>query len=102
MGRRALYFDNVRKRVKLKHKYNLTLEELVAREQAQGGKCAICLQPKKLVVDHDHITGQVRGLLCQGCNVRLGQVEGPWFHMFLKAASVYVASSGGELPVKVV
>ncbi len=35
----------------------------------QRGKCAICFkQPKRLVVDHDHRTMQVRGLLCDGCN----------------------------------
>ena len=44
--------------------------------EAQGRKCAICHRArglkKKLSTDHDHETGLVRGLLCQGCNKLLG------------------------------
>jgi hypothetical protein len=48
-------------------------EELLLR---QGGGCAICGRtPGKisLHVDHDHETGEIRGLLCVGCNNALGQ-----------------------------
>jgi hypothetical protein len=36
--------------------------------------CALCFtsDPKKLCIDHDHSTGQVRGLLCHSCNAGLG------------------------------
>lgn len=37
------------------------------------GRCAICgWRPDRLVVDHHHMTGAVRGLLCRGCNISEG------------------------------
>jgi hypothetical protein len=43
----------------------------------QGGVCAACGTPPKryLHVDHDHITGEVRGLLCNNCNAALGYLQ---------------------------
>jgi hypothetical protein len=51
----------------------------VARQNAQ---CAICdtpTHPLKLNIDHDHVTGKVRGLLCTACNSGLGLlgIDGP-------------------------
>ena len=41
--------------------------------QAQDGKCGSCGETKKrLVVDHDHETGEIRGALCQSCNFGIG------------------------------
>jgi hypothetical protein len=41
--------------------------------QRQNGKCAICCQTeRKLVVDHNHTTNKVRGLLCNACNSVIG------------------------------
>ena len=62
---------------RLKKEYGLSLDEYKKLAEAQKGKCAICLCPpsgrwKVLVVDHDHITGQIRGLLCESCNQMLG------------------------------
>lgn len=43
--------------------------------ERQAGCCAICGQPSKLVVDHCHASGEVRGLLCDDCNVGLGRYD---------------------------
>lgn len=52
--------------------YGITSEEYQRIYEYQGGSCAICQRArglrKKLSVDHDHSTGEVRGLLCQKCN----------------------------------
>jgi hypothetical protein len=56
---------------KLKRVYNLTKEGYEELLAIQNGKCAICekqLSKKNLDIDHDHVTGKVRGLLCNQCN----------------------------------
>ena len=54
-------------------KYGVSLEELL---DAQGGKCGICETDSPgnpgWRIDHDHLTGNVRGVLCHPCNVSLG------------------------------
>lgn len=62
----------------LKSKYGITIEDYNHLFSEQDGKCAIChdhqsLINKTLVVDHDHHTGEVRGLLCGPCNRGIGQ-----------------------------
>ena len=50
----------------------------------QGGRCAVCGDPQKLVVDHDHATGLARGLLCRSCNCREGKgVSYPDIELYL-------------------
>jgi hypothetical protein len=56
----------------LKHKYGMTPADRTVMVLEQDGRCAICGREAKLVVDHDHETDEVRGLLCYGCNVGLG------------------------------
>ena len=63
-------------------KYGLTLENYDTMLEEQKDMCGACGQPetstgrygviKRLSVDHDHETGKVRGLLCDGCNRALG------------------------------
>ena len=59
----------------LKRKYGLTLEGFEALLASQGGGCAICGKADADNVDHDHETGQVRGILCWNCNIAIGQFE---------------------------
>jgi len=63
------------RRNKLKQKYNMTVEDYDLLFQSQNGRCAICARPPffdKLVVDHCHETGKIRGLLCSLCNIGIG------------------------------
>jgi hypothetical protein len=48
----------------------------------QDGHCACCpatvsgrATDKYLIVDHDHKTGEIRGLLCHNCNIMLGSAR---------------------------
>ena len=49
------------------------------RLQEQGGVCALCNTAPTVkfpaVADHDHTTGQLRGVLCRGCNSAAGVIE---------------------------
>lgn len=68
----AIKRDNLRYELK---KYGLDEEQYRALCEAQGNACAICRKPdteRRLSVDHCHETGNVRGLLCNGCNRALG------------------------------
>ena len=56
----------------LKRTFGLSPEDLASLIAAQGGTCAICDGPPQHI-DHDHATGNVRGVLCGPCNMGLGQ-----------------------------
>lgn len=58
-----------------KFKYNLGEETYESLLHAQGHACAICEKIVPLVVDHDHETGEVRGLLCRTCNLGIGYLQ---------------------------
>lgn len=53
-------------------KYGLTEVHYKKLRKNQGNRCAICKEVSKLVIDHNHETGSVRGLLCVFCNSGLG------------------------------
>lgn len=57
--------------------FGLTQDDYLQLLAAQGGRCAICCSAtsKQLSIDHDHVTGKVRGLLCMACNTGLGQFK---------------------------
>lgn len=63
----------------LRRTFGLTLDEYDALLAAQDGECAICGNPPQdgqfLHVDHNHETGDIRGLLCVRCNNALGQLR---------------------------
>jgi hypothetical protein len=56
----------------LTRRYGITSAEVNAMIEAQGGVCLLCRERKPEHVDHDHVTGVVRGVLCSCCNQGLG------------------------------
>lgn len=72
-------------------RYGITQQQFDLLWHQQEGACAICRQPaytgtgdRELSIDHDHITGKVRGLLCTHCNTALGMLrDNP--HVILRA-----------------
>lgn len=67
----------------LKRKYNISEQDYIALLSNQKGVCAICNKAEtsttsktkpvsRLAVDHCHVTGRVRGLLCRHCNTAIG------------------------------
>lgn len=61
----------------LKKNYGMSIDEYQDLWSSQDGRCACCgaeesSHKRRLHVDHDHDTGQVRGLLCTKCNPGLG------------------------------
>lgn len=67
-------------------KYGLTAAQYDVMSEKQNNVCAICQLPeyhtdkrynkvKNLAVDHNHTTGQIRGLLCSDCNTMIGRSE---------------------------
>lgn len=69
-----------RRRSRLMRTFGITPEDYDAALVAQGGGCAICGNGPShgasyLDVDHDHTTGQFRGLLCRPCNLALGKLR---------------------------
>lgn len=63
----------VRRKQHMAARYGLTVEAFERLLEEFDGKCGICRRTsQRLVVDHDHETGAVRGILCVKCNVSLG------------------------------
>lgn len=63
----------------LRKNFGLTLIQYNSLHTLQQGLCTICHRPqiggKSLSVDHNHVTGKVRGLLCSRCNTALGSSQ---------------------------
>lgn len=77
-GNSNLYFrkkesDPLWNRKKSLRKHGLTVDTYDQMLAEQGGVCAICKSDRTdFRIDHDHDTGRVRGILCNGCNAGIG------------------------------
>lgn len=75
------------RRNELLKKYNLTEAEFEEMRARQANRCAICKLEKTLEIDHKHLTGKVRELLCGSCNRGIGLLrENP---IILREAAEY-------------
>lgn len=72
----AIYCKDCRReqarRTHLRRTYGLDEAGLRDMIEAQYGVCAVCQERPAAHVDHDHRTGQIRGVLCFSCNVAIG------------------------------
>lgn len=72
------YMSDRQRKYHLQNQYGITEEDYELMLKRQDGKCAICSTDtptgkwKRFAVDHCHITGIVRGLLCNECNRGMG------------------------------
>ncbi len=95
-----------RREIHLRNAYGLTSEQYEERVSAQKGLCAICggsptgngKSGNKLNVDHNHVTGEVRDLLCWRCNKLLGDAsDNP---TILRQAAEYLERHQARLSAK--
>ena len=82
----------------LMSKYGISEVEYEEMAAAQDHRCRICkieskyVEYGKLAVDHDHDTGEVRGLLCKKCNQAIGLLQDR--SDFCEAAGTYLKEYG--------
>jgi len=71
-------FKKYCRKSKVKRAYGITPEEITSMLQKQGG-CAICgtnnFNGRGPSVDHNHTTGEIRGILCTNCNTGIGMFK---------------------------
>lgn len=80
--------------------YGLTVSQYKEIERQQGGRCAVCNKLhnhtktyKHLLVEHNHVTGEIRGLVCYHCNIALSKFhEDP---VIIQAAIKYLETQCG-------
>ena len=69
------------KAYRLKYRHGISIEQYEHMLEEQDHKCAICHSyPRNNLknpwhVDHNHVTGKIRGILCHHCNTGLGNLK---------------------------
>jgi hypothetical protein len=75
------------------HEFVAEVEKLI---KESAGRCQACGRSEKLCVDHCHLTGRLRGMLCNRCNIVLGlaKEDGQVFLSLIR----YMREHGGHQP----
>jgi hypothetical protein len=84
---RSAYRSNISRGL---YRDQISDSDLIALK-ASTTECVICGNKEKLVVDHDHASGEIRGLLCNHCNRGLGHFRDD--PDLLEYARIYLLSS---------
>lgn len=64
------------KSLALKNCHSITVKTYERLSRDQNNACWICFKEDiTLVVDHNHTTGKIRGLLCDNCNLGIGNLK---------------------------
>jgi hypothetical protein len=92
--KRRIKYNNVHKRIANLKTFGLTIEDYETMLKSQNKQCAICgtlqcTSGKRLAIDHCHLTGRIRGLLCLRCNQAIGKFNDNYF--LLQQAADYVS-----------
>jgi hypothetical protein len=61
-----------------KRVYGINHDDVLILIQQSGEACMICKEPfgkDQVCVDHDHVSGKIRGVLCRMCNTGLGHFK---------------------------
>lgn len=79
----------------LRKKFGLSWEDYLTLVKKCKNKCEICGTPqedlkRRLAVDHNHLTGRIRGMLCLPCNQAIGMLKSDIGVNLLKAAIKYI------------
>lgn len=76
-------------------KHGITIAEYDELFEKQQGNCAICGLPeitRRLSIDHNHKTGEVRSLLCTHCNFVVGAIESDIFQKAVEYVNKYCSN----------
>lgn len=69
---RERIMERTRKR-DIEKQFNISVEEY--NEYMTDAECSICESKERLVLDHCHNSGKIRGVLCHNCNVGIGNLR---------------------------
>lgn len=84
----------------LKKKYGLSPDEYESLRSLRNGRCDICQREPKSIselhLDHDHVTGRIRGFICTNCNRGLGYFQDDQPRLIQAIAYLRLHSQGGN------